>query len=177
MIMSRLNPGHRSHLRPSTALRFSRRSCGCNRRRKSSSPCFSLSCGYLASSCLSWCVCCSWRSVFLCSLGLRLMVSAISCRWRVWWLWCGSSREPSSLACTPKRSPPRAMSTTRCGLKSILAHYSSPVLTTNFIPVSPLSPNRLSTAMPRILVLVLLLISSYHFLLSLANSLLRVVGA
>jgi hypothetical protein len=31
--------------------------------------------------------------------------------------------------------------------------------------------------MPRILVLVLLLISSYHFLLSLANSLLRVVGA
>jgi hypothetical protein len=32
--------------------------------------------------------------------------------------------------------------------------------------------SRLSTAMPRILVLVLLLVSSYHFLLSLANSLL-----
>jgi hypothetical protein len=48
------------------------------------------------------------------------------------------------------------------------------LLTTNFIPC--LSPNRLSTAMPRILVLVLLLISSYHFLLSLTNSLLRVLG-
>ncbi|ELR23226.1 MAPEG domain containing protein [Acanthamoeba castellanii str. Neff] len=35
---------------------------------------------------------------------------------------------------------------------------------------------KLSTAMPRILVLVLLLISSYHFLLSLTNSLLRVLG-
>ncbi len=64
--------------------------------------------------------------------------------------------------------------------KYILAHYSSPPVLpqlTCFLPVLPLSPNRLSTAMPRILVLVLLLISSYHFLLSLANSLLRVVGA
>lgn len=108
-----------------------------------------------------------------------LTASAISCRWRVLWLWCGSSREPSSLACTPKRSPPRAMSTTRCGLKSTHALFLAQhtllfLLTTNFIPC--LSPNRLSTAMPRILVLVLLLISSYHFLLSLTNSLLRVLG-
>lgn len=33
--------------------------------------------------------------------------------------------------------------------------------------------NRLSTAMPRILVLILLLLSTYHFLLSFASALLR----